>query len=197
MPSIQFAQRAADQRCDDDPRVHRHRENLEGIGPAAVVVAIESPHLFRDIALETARPDDQKSKRKEKRGFERHQEVTECHQDGACHDHAVLAEPAVAGIAAQHRHKENEAGVETEHDRRERLRGERPVQALNHGAQCGKAQHMLDMPRLEQFADHVEDQHCLHARERKPFPCLGKGKIGQSPRVAKKASVAGCGRCHQ
>ena len=54
--------------------------------------------------------------------LERHQEMSDRHQDGADDDGQALAEHAVGEEAAQDRHEVRKAGIESEDVRSERLR---------------------------------------------------------------------------
>ena len=96
------------------------------------------------------------------------------------HDRAALAD-AVADPAAEHRREIDEARVEAENLRGERLRRQRPERAFEHAAERREARDMLDMARQQQLVDHVEDQQRGHPVIGKALPRLGEGEEERGP----------------
>src|SRR3546814_14647555 len=101
MPAINFAKRADDQRRGDHAGVDAEIEDLEGVGAAVVLGAVERADLARDIALEHARAEDEAEEGEEEGQLERHQGMPGGHSDGPEQHGAELAEPAVGEPAAE------------------------------------------------------------------------------------------------
>ncbi len=54
MPAIQLAERASDQRCDDDSAIDEQKVDLERIGAPQIARRVERTDLAGDVALEAA-----------------------------------------------------------------------------------------------------------------------------------------------
>src|SRR3546814_17377059 len=100
MPAINCAKRADDQRRGDHAGVDAEIEDLEGVGAAVVLGAVERADLARAIALEHARAEDEAEEGEEEGQLERHQEMPGGNSDGAEQRGAALAEHAVGEPAA-------------------------------------------------------------------------------------------------
>src|SRR3546814_9501024 len=87
MPAINFAKCADDQRRGDHAGVDAEIEDLEGVGAAVVLGAVERADLARDIALEHARAEDEAEEGEEEGQLERHQEMPGGHSDGRSEEH--------------------------------------------------------------------------------------------------------------
>src|SRR5206468_12489645 len=90
MPADILAERAGDQRSDDDADVDEDVEDLERHRPSQVSLRVEITDLGRDIPLEQAYADDQREKSEQERALYRHQEVSERHHQTAG-DHCDLS----------------------------------------------------------------------------------------------------------
>src|SRR3546814_8486258 len=113
MPAINVAKRADDQRRGDHAGVDAEIEDLEGVGAAVVLGAVERADLARDIALEHARAEDEAEEGEEEGQLERHQEMPGGHSDGAEQHGAALAEHAVGEPAAEDRSEEHTSELQS------------------------------------------------------------------------------------
>ena len=120
---------------------------------------------------------------------EGHGDMAAAHRQGAEDDGGALADPAVGDIAADHRGEIDEAGVEAEDLRGERLGRERSDHDFDRAAKWGEAGDMLGVTGKQQLVDHVEHQQCGHAVIGKALPRFGEGEIGKRLRVAEKGRV--------
>ncbi|MNS68403.1 hypothetical protein D3C72_1016850 [compost metagenome] len=188
VPAVDLAQRAADKRRGDDAGADAQIEDLKGVGARIVLGSVQATDLDRDIALEAARPDRKAGQRPQEGYVERHQEVAERHQRGAEQDRPGPPQPAIRDQPAQNRRQVDQTRVDAENRRSERLDRQRAVNAFHHGAELCEPGDALDMPRLKQLPDHVEDQQGLHAVVGKPLPGLGERQIPEADRMAEQAS---------
>ncbi|MNL23295.1 hypothetical protein D3C87_1446760 [compost metagenome] len=186
MPAVDLAQRAAHERRSDHPGADAQVEDLEGVGAGVVLGRVQAADLDGDIALEAARADGQAHQRAQEGHVEGHQEMADGHQRPAQQDRPCPPQPAVGDQPAQNRRQIDQSRVDAEDRRGERLDRQRPIDGFQRAAEAAEAGDILDMPRLEQLADHVEDQQGLHAVVGEALPRLGEGQIPEADRMAEQ-----------
>src|SRR4249919_2319370 len=101
------------------------------------------------------------------------------HRQSAEHYGAPLADP-VTEPAAKDRREIDEAGVEAEDLRCQRLRRHRPERIFERCPECGEPNDILNMAWQQQLVDHVEDQQGRHPIIREALPSLGEGKESET-----------------
>src|SRR5579885_1605750 len=121
MPADLLPERAGNQWCDDHAHVDENVENLERHRPPEIVWAIKITDLRCDIPLEGADTKQKRDEREDEGGLDRHQEMSDRHQDAAEHECASSAKQAVGKEAAKDRRKIDQCRVGAEDRRRERL----------------------------------------------------------------------------
>src|ERR1051325_550972 len=99
--------------------------------------------------------------------------MTGAHRERADYYRIALSYPTIGNHAAKQRRKINEAGVETENLRRQRLGGERTYYRFYCGPEATKSANVFDMSWQQQLIDHVENDQRRHSIEGEWFPCFG------------------------
>src|SRR5207249_1900093 len=177
MPAVDFAECAGDQRRGDHSAIDRQIVNLESIGTPVVAGCVQRADLAGEVSLEATNAGEQTSQRGEKCHIERHQKMPGRHEQCADGDCACATEETVGNQPAADRREINETSVEAENRRGERL--DRELSAINileQVAKWSKPGDALNVSRVQQFADHVEDEERLHAVIGKPLPSFGEGE---------------------
>jgi hypothetical protein len=86
----------------------------------------------------------------------------------------------------------NEAGVESEDRRRERLHRERSaIDMLEHAAEWTEPGDALDVSWVQQSVDHVEHEQRLHSVVGEALPRFGERQIAETARMPDKAAISG------
>jgi hypothetical protein len=122
-----------------------------------------------------------------------HGDMTGTHRQGADHNCIALSYPTIGYHTAKQRREVNEAGVETENLRGQRLGGERTDNRFYGGTEAGKTADVLNMPWKQQLVDHVKDDERRHSVEREPFPCFGEGQVEKAPGMAYESGLVSAG----
>jgi len=66
---------------------------------------------------------------------------------------------------------------------------ERPAKTFDEMAERTEPGDMIDMRRMQQPIDHVQDEKRLHAIVREALPRFGKSDVGQPARMPDKTAV--------
>ncbi len=202
VPAKLLAKCPAHQRSQKRAEIDAHVEDRIGAIAAWIARWIESADLGRHVGLERAAADDQCRQSYEEQGLERHQEMPECHQDGADEHGAMLAENAIRQNSAEHRCEIDEPGVQPVDVRGERLNPERTQHRLVDTPERGKPDHVLGTIGLQQVFHHVENEQRTHPVIGEALPHLGREQKRQPARMAEEilggGRVAGLlGGCHR
>jgi hypothetical protein len=97
----------------------------------------------------------------------------------------------------RNRREIDEARIEAEDRRRERLRRERAIKSLDGRAKGPEPGDIFYVARQEQLLRHVEDEQGLHAVIGETLPALRECKIAEALGMAEESRIAAIGRCER
>ena len=190
MPAIELCEQSADDRPERRTDIDPGAEDRECAGAARYVVwGVKVPDLRGDIALQAARSGDQQQQRDQEALLERHREMSGAHHQRADHNRLLRAQQPVGDPAAEQRREIDEAGVETERLRRERLARHGSEDGFKRRPVRGHSGDMLDVPRQQQLLDHVEHDQGGHPVIGKSLPRFREREKRQPLRMSEKAAV--------
>src|SRR5438552_18815139 len=79
-PAVHFAERAGDERRDNDAGINEAVVNLKGVGATVIACRVERADLAREVSLETPNADEKRRQRNEEGNVEGNQELAGRHE---------------------------------------------------------------------------------------------------------------------
>jgi hypothetical protein len=190
MPAVTFADCASDQRRCDYASIDKYVVDLKRVRAPIVARCIQRADLAGEVSLETTNAGEQTEQREEERHVERHQKMPGRHEQRPDCDCACASKHTVGDQSTTDGREINEAGVESENRRAECLDRERAaINALEQVAKWTEPSDVLDVSRVQQSIDHVEDEQRLHSVVGKAFPGFGEREIAETARMPEEAAI--------